>query len=47
MDQLTSGLKGVAVYMDDLLVSGADARQHLKNLRALLHRLQERDYDAT
>ena len=42
MDQLTSDLKGVAVYMDDLLVSGADARQHLKNLRALLQRLQDR-----
>ena len=29
MDQLTSDLQGVAVYMDDLLVSGADAWQHL------------------
>ena len=42
MDQLTSDLQGVAVYMDDLLVSGADARQLLQNLQALLQRLQDR-----
>ena len=42
MDKLTSDLQGVAVYMDDLLVSGADAQQHLRNLRALLQRLQDK-----
>ena len=42
MDQLTSDLRGVAVYIDDLLVSGADAQQHLQNLRALLQRLQDK-----
>ncbi len=42
MDQLTSDLKGVAVYLDDILVSGATADEHLHNLRALLQRLQDR-----
>ena len=42
MDKITSDLQGVAVYMDDLLVSGANARQHLQNLRALLQRLQNK-----
>ena len=40
MDQLTSDLRGVPVYLDDLLVSGANAQEHLQNLRALLQRLQ-------
>ena len=42
MDKITSDLQGVAVYMDDLLVSGADAWQHLRNLRVLLQRLQDK-----
>lgn len=41
MDQLTSDLQRVAVHMDDLLVSWADARQHLQNLRALLQCLKD------
>jgi hypothetical protein len=36
MEQLTSDLNGVAVYLDDLLVSGDTAEEHLQNLRALL-----------
>ena len=39
MDQLTSDLQGVAVYMDDILVSGTTASEHIQNLRALLKRL--------
>lgn len=39
MDQLTSDLKGVAVYINDILVSGVSAVEHLENLRALLQRL--------
>ena len=35
MFQLTNNLKGVAVYLDDILVSGATAEDHLQNLRAL------------
>ena len=42
MDQLTSDLKGVAVYIDDILVSGVSAAEHLENLRALLQRLQDK-----
>ena len=40
MDDLTSDLPGVAVYLDDLLVSGVDANDHLANLERLLERLQ-------
>ena len=42
MDQLTRDLQGVAVYMDDILVSGATAAEHLQNLRSLLKRLQDK-----
>ena len=42
MEKLTNDLPGVAVYLDDILVSGKDAADHLQNLRALLQRLQER-----
>ena len=42
MEQLTSDLKGVAVYLDDILVSGNDAQEHLQNLQALLQRLNEK-----
>ena len=42
MDQLTSDLQGVAVYMDDILVSGTTASEHIQNLRALLKRLEEK-----
>ena len=42
MDQLTSDLRGVAVYIDDILVSGTTASEHLQNLRALLQRLESK-----
>ena len=42
MDQLTQDLPGVAAYIDDILVSGDNAEQHLENLRRLLQRLQDR-----
>ena len=42
MDQLTCDLPGVAVYLDDILVSGATAQEHLENLRRLLQRLQDK-----
>ena len=42
MDQLTSDLQGVAVYMDDILVSGATAAEHPQNLCSLLKRLQDK-----
>jgi len=39
MDEITSDLLGVAVYLDDILCSGATAEVHLQNLRRLLERL--------
>ena len=42
MDQLTKDLPGVATYLDDILVSGIDAEDHLRNLRRLLDRLEEK-----
>ena len=42
MDQLTMDLPGVATYLDDILVSGFDAEDHLSNLRRLLQRLQDK-----
>ena len=42
MEQLTSDLKGAAVYLDGILVSGDNAQDHLENLRALLQRLNDK-----
>lgn len=39
MDHLTSDLPGVAVYLDNILVCGTTAQEHLDNLRRLLQRL--------
>ena len=39
MDQLKQDLLGVAVYIDDILVSGKTEEEHISNLRKLLHRL--------
>ena len=36
MDQLTRDLTGVAVYLDDILVSGSSPQDHIRNLRSLL-----------
>ena len=42
MGQLTMDLPGVAVYLDDILVSGKDEEDHLHNLRRLLERLNDK-----
>ena len=42
MDKLTADLQGVIVYLDDILVSGTSASDHLQTLRALFSRLQEK-----
>ncbi|KAL5510825.1 hypothetical protein EMCRGX_G006431 [Ephydatia muelleri] len=42
MDRLTSDLKGVVVYMDDILVCGTTAAEHCQNLKSLLKRLEEK-----
>ena len=36
IDDLTSDLPGVAVYLDDILVSGKDVKDHYHNLQRLL-----------
>ena len=41
MERLIGDLPGVVVYLDDILVSGKDAEDHLQNLRRLLQRLQD------
>ena len=42
MDQLTKDLPGVAIYLDDILIFGNDADDHLSNLQRLLQRLEEK-----
>ena len=42
IDHLTKDLPGVAVYLDDTLVSGKDAEDHFRNLTAILQRLNDR-----
>ena len=42
MDRLTCDLKGVAVYLDNVLVSRTNANKHLQNFRALLQCVQEK-----
>eukprot|EP00795_Rhopilema_esculentum_P015029 gene15029-biopygen4633 len=46
MDKLTIDLPGVATYLDDILVSGIDAEDHLSNLQRLLQRLQDKEHTA-
>ena len=42
IDNLTNDLPEVAIYLDDILVSGIDAGTSLQNLKHLLHRLHEK-----
>ena len=42
MENLTNDLPGVAVFQDDMLVSGQDANDHLNNLKRLLIRLNDK-----
>lgn len=41
MENLLRGLPHVAVYFDNILVTGANDAEHLRNLRAVLSKLQE------
>ncbi|XP_033832445.2 uncharacterized protein K02A2.6-like [Periophthalmus magnuspinnatus] len=41
MDQILSGLQGVQCYLDDILCTGANDEEHLRNLDATLQRLQQ------
>lgn len=40
METLLRGLKGVCVYLDDILVTGSLIDEHLANLRAVLGKLE-------
>ncbi|KAI4884333.1 hypothetical protein NFI96_019150 [Prochilodus magdalenae] len=40
-DQVLLGLHNVHCFLDDILVTGTDDVQHLKNLGVVLHRLEE------
>ena len=40
MEQLLQGIAGIAVYIDDILVTGGDEDEHLKSLEEVLKRLQ-------
>ena len=42
MENLTSDLPGVAVFQDDMLVSGKNANDHLSNLKGLFTRLNDK-----
>ena len=41
MDTILQGLPGVMCYIDNILVTGANYAEHLKNLEAVLKRLQQ------
>ena len=41
MDQILPKLPGVVCYLDDILVTGKDEKEHLNNLEAVLQKLQE------
>ncbi|CAM5142080.1 unnamed protein product [Natator depressus] len=41
MDQIFCGLPGIQCYLDDILVTGRNEEDHLKNLEATLQRLEE------
>lgn len=41
MEETLRGLRGVAVFLDDIAVTGKNRREHIDNLRALLERLRE------
>ena len=41
MAQVLNSLSGVACYIDDILITGCTREEHVKNLRAVLTRLQE------
>ena len=41
MENLLQGIPMVAVYLDDILVTGVSVQDHLKNLKEVLSRLEE------
>ena len=43
MDSLLQDIPHVAAYLDDILITGKDNKEHLRNLDEVLHRLEEAD----
>ena len=43
MEKMLQGVKGVVVYIDDILVTGKMDEEHLRNLEQVLKRLLEHD----
>ena len=41
MDQILPKLPGIVCYLDDILVTGKDEKEHLSNLEAVLQKLQQ------
>ena len=41
IENILKGLKGVSVYLDDILITGSNIEEHLQNLQQVLLRLQE------
>ncbi|XP_055355955.1 uncharacterized protein K02A2.6-like [Paramacrobiotus metropolitanus] len=41
MERILQGCEGVAIYMDDIIVTGATDEEHLRNLERVLQRLEE------
>ena len=41
MDQRLAGISNVHVRVDDILVTGKDNVEHMRNLRSVLHALRE------
>jgi len=41
MDTMISRLSGVAVYLDDLIITGATESEHWKNIERLIQKLSE------
>ena len=42
MDQLLNGLPGVKCYLDDIIITGSNHREHLNNLDRVLERLRDK-----
>ncbi|XP_055351901.1 uncharacterized protein K02A2.6-like [Paramacrobiotus metropolitanus] len=43
MERILQGCEGVAIYLDDIIVTGATDEEHLRNLERVLQRLEEHE----
>ena len=44
MDKILHGLSGVICYIDDILITGNNGEEHLRNLAAVLNRLEKHGF---